>query len=331
MSKWLIFLGLFFMPPAISAELAELKKYHFSEAHLGTDVHLVFYSDRPEQAESLAQRCFQRVQALDAVLSDYQPYSELSQLCRKPIGKAHPVSKDLFAVIARAQQISRLSHGAFDITMGKASQSWRARSLSKPVPKDHADQVSEMVSFRDIGLVAEQRLVTLRKMMRLDLGGIGKGYIADQVMLVLKKADVTHAAVIIGGETLLADAPPGKTGWRIGIENPEHQLIGTLDLANTAVSTSGDSYQFFEVEGERESHLIDPTTKRSKTNRLNVVTIARSSMLADAWATALRVLPTSEARDLADQQPGIEALFIPYRQATSGTKHFPKLAVPEKN
>ncbi len=132
-------------------------------------------------------------------------------------------------------------------------------------------------------------------------------------------------AFTIGGETVLANAPPGKNGWKIGIENPEHQVIGTLELANTALSTSGDSYQFFEHDGKRKSHIIDPATKKSKIDRLNVTTIAPSSILADAWATALRVLPTDKALEIANKQPDLKALFIPYRKVASRTKKFPKL------
>lgn len=311
-----------------AATSAELKKYRFSEPHLGTLVHLVFYSANEKSAEKLASQCFQRVKALDAILSDYRPDSEVNKLCELMIKKPHRVSEELFSVLNQAQKISALTDGAFDVTLGKHTKRWRARSHDKTIPE--SDDNYPEINYRDLVLDSENKTVTLNKTLSIDLGGIGKGYIADRLMQRLNEAKIKHAAVIIGGETVLADAPPGKTGWKIGIENPEHQIVGTLNLANTALSTSGDSYQFFESDGKRNSHLIDPVTKKSKLNRLNVTTIAPTSTQADAWATALRILPSQEAIILADKQAALEALFIPFRKTISRTKNFPVLTELQK-
>lgn len=299
----------------------ELKRQHYSAPHLGTVLRLVFYSEGDENADRLAQNCFQRVKELDGILSDYNPESEVNRLCAKPVGQAHEVSNALFSVIAQAQVISAKSKGAFDVTLGKQTQAWRERAMVE-TPSDGAP------SYRDLILDHDDKTITLRKPLKMDLGGIGKGYIGDQLMRILKNAGVTQAAVIIGGETILAAAPPGKKGWHIGVEDPEHELIGKIVLANTALSTSGDSYQFFEADGDRQSHLIDPATKRSKVNRLNVTTLAATGMEADAWATALRILPIKEAIKIANTEPNLEALFIPYQQNTSSTQNFPTLQQP---
>lgn len=124
---------------------------------------------------------------------------------------------------------------------------------------------------------------------------------------------------------MLAAAPPGKQGWRIGVENPKGEMTGTLQLSNIALSTSGDRYQFFELDGQRQAHLIDPSTREGKGNRLNVTTLAPTAMQADAWATALRILPTKEALELSNQQPQLEALFIPLGKDFFQTKGFPVL------
>ena len=293
----------------------ELSKHHFSAPHLGTLVHLVFYTEQREQAEQLAERCFQRIKELDAIFSDYRPDSEVSKLCLKPIGQAHKVSHELFTVIAYAQTISAKSEGAFDITLGTHTKRWRRRSEAQ----------QDQINYQHLKLDPEQKSITLEKPLSIDLGGIGKGYIVDQLMLLVKDAGIIHAAVIIGGETVIAAAPPGKKGWSIGIENPEKQLIGSLLLENTALSTSGDSYQYFEVDGKRHSHLIDPSTKQSKINRLNVTTIAPTAMQADGFATALRILSIDNALLLAQTEPALEALFSPHNAVTLKTKQFPEL------
>lgn len=300
---------------ALSVPVLELKKHSFSQPHLGTIARIVFYTEHEKQASELSQKCFQRVRELNDVFSDYKNDSEVSKLCNKPAGKAYRVSDPLFTVIAQAQRISEKTNGAFDITLGKHTQRWRDRST--------ADE--DEINYNHLKLDYDKKTITLLKPLKIDLGGIAKGYIADQLMVILKGAGLKHAAVIIGGETVLADAPPGKEGWRIGIENPEKKIIGTLTLANTALSTSGDSYQFFEIEGQRQSHLIDPKTKKSKINRLNVTTIATTAMQADAWATSLRILPTEKALNIANQQPNLEALFIPFQKTKSQTKGFPEI------
>jgi FAD:protein FMN transferase len=311
-------------PDQITESKTDLKKFSFAQPHLGTTVQLVFYTHDDLLATKLSQKCFQRVRDLNAIFSDYIDLSELSKLCKLPINHAHPVSNPLFTVIAQAQEISAKTNGAFDITIGKYTKRWRERSTQKSTqPEEELD----LVNYQHLKLDPVNQTITLLKPVQLDLGGIAKGYIADQLMLIIKDAGISQAAVIIGGETVLADPPPGKDGWRIGIEDTEHKISGTLTLANTCLSTSGDSYQFYQQDGQRKSHLIDPTTKKSKTNRLNVTTIAPTAMQADA--TALRILPTEKSLPLANQQPHLQALFIPHQEAPLKTNNFPAISETE--
>lgn len=291
-----------------------LIKQSFSEPHLATTVQLVLYTEDDKTAEKLAKRCFQQVRDFNAIFSSYESNSELSQLSGQPINTAHKVSGHLFTVIEHAQSVSNRTNGAFDITLGDFTKHWQSPQPSK-----------QDVSFRDLVLDTRHHTITLTKPLKLDLGGIAKGYIADQLMLTLQQAGVKHCAVIIGGETVLADAPPNKPGWKIGIENPEQQITGFLTLSNTALSTSGDSYQHLEQNGQRRSHLIDPATKTSKANRLNVTTIAPTAMQADAWATAMRILPTEQALNLTNRESEISCLFIPHQEEAIASDSFPAI------
>lgn len=330
-----VFLGFLmvqlFAAPAFAEEIGEtvveqkaLTRHRFSAPHLGTTVHLVFYTaTEREEAAGIARSAFQKIKEFDAIFSDYRADSEVRILAGKAIKQAHPVSADLFTVVACAQKISAQSGGAFDITLGKATKQWRQ---NRDEPGEVVSDASEpTTSYRDLKLDHERRTLSFEKPLQLDLGGIAKGYIADQIMLHFKKSGIQHAAVIIGGETVLSEAPPGKKGWRIGLENPEQEILGTLELSQTALSTSGDSYQFFEIDGTRQAHLIDPATRKGKSNRLNVTTLAASAMEADAWATALRILPLKEALELANRQPGLEAAFIPLSAEATRTTGFPEL------
>ncbi len=319
---WL--LGLLPNPSPAQAKAEEEnppERHYFSQPHLGTLVQIAFYSNNTELSQNLAEQCFERVKKLNQIFSDYLPDSEVSRLSSKPINLAHKVSEELFHVIAQAQEISSASNGAFDITLGQATQKWReSEQQKKRLPKD-----ATHASYKDLILDPKTKTILLRRPVKIDLGGIAKGYITDQLMLVLRKAKIKQAAVIIGGEMLFTEAPPGKMGWTVGIECPSREMLGTLKLSNTALSTSGDTYQFFEQDEVRHSHLIDPSSGKSKTDRLNVTTLAQSALLADAWATALRVLPSNEALELTQKTKEIEAAFIPFKKPATFTSGFPKV------
>lgn len=320
-----VFLGTGF----VSAQETEKKpptRHTFSAPHLGTFVRVIFYSpDDQAAANEKADQCFKRVRDLDAVFSDYRDDSELTLLCQKPVRTAHPVSPDLFAVLSFAQTVSARSGGAFDITLGRDTKQWRARRDGSDPPGDSGEK--HQGDYRSLVLDPEKRTVLFQASLQLDLGGIAKGYIADQLMSLLKQSGIKRAAIIIGGEIVLADAPPGKDGWRIGLSDPAQKVIGSLVLSNTALSTSGDTYQFFQEDGgEREAHLIDPTSRKGKSNRLNVTTIAPTAMQADAWATALRILPMDKALEIATDEPRLEACFIPLEGPRQQTPAFPEPA-----
>jgi FAD:protein FMN transferase len=310
--------------PGVATEPVPDRQY-FSQPHLGTVVQIAFYASDKERAQMLAAQCFGRVQKLNETFSDYLPDSEVSQLCAKPVKVAYPVSDDLFCVIAQAQEISTASGGAFDITLGRATQKWRESAQQQKLLLEDGEN---QATFKDVILNPKTKTVLLRKPLMIDLGGIAKGYIADQLMVILKKAGVKQAAVIIGGEMVFTEAPPGKEGWRVGVEQPSHETLGVLTLRNTALSTSGDSYQFFEQDGVRHAHLINPSSGTPKTNRLNVTTVAQSAILADAWATALRVSTPENALKLANETKEIEAAFIPFEKPATFTAGFPKLQKP---
>jgi FAD:protein FMN transferase len=319
-----LWVSLCVVSPGTAADPAPDRQY-FSQPHLGTVVQIAFYASDKERSQLLAAQCFERVKKLNKIFSDYLPDSEVSQLCAKPAKVSYPVSDELFYVIAQAQEISTATEGAFDITLGRATQKWRESAREKKqLPEDRENQAT----YKDVILNPKEKTILLRKPLMIDLGGIAKGYIADQLMVILTQAGIKQAAVIIGGEMVFTEAPPGKEGWRVGVEKPSHETLGVLTLSNTALSTSGDSYQFFEQDGVRHAHLIDPSSGTSKTNRLNVTTLAQSAILADAWATALRVSPPEAALKLANETKEIEAAFIPFEKPAVFTTGFPKLKRP---
>ncbi len=282
---------------------------------MGTVFTITLYAPNPSAAEGAAQAAFRRIADLEDVMSDYQADSELMRLCDQPAGKPVPVSADLFDVLQHAQKISELSGGAFDVTIGPCVRLWRfARKRHVlPTPAELA-AAKALVNYKNLRLDPRTRTVTLLVPgMRLDLGGIGKGYAADQALLVLKKAGLNRALVAGSGDIAAAAPPPGQQGWRVAISpmaGHTNEPARYLLLRNAATSTSGDSEQFIELGGVRYSHVLDPATGLGLTNRIQATIVAPNATATDALDTTLCILGVKRGLALADSLPGTAALIL---------------------
>jgi thiamine biosynthesis lipoprotein len=194
-----------------------------------------------------------------------------------------------------------------------------------------------LVGFNKVKLNLEKKTVQLTKEgMRLDLGGIAKGYAADQALLTLKKHGLTRALVAAGGDIAVSDAPPGQPGWKVGIaplEDPEAEPKRFVILKNGAVSTSGDAEQYVEIAGKRFSHIVDPKTGLGLVGRLSATVVARDGTTADAMTKVVAILGPKRAFPIIDATDGASSMFI--RKTEKGeevemTKGF-KERVKEKN
>jgi len=242
---------------------------------------------------------FARIKELDEELSDYKPGSELNRVCRTAHERPVKVSEDLFRVLEAAQEISRDTDGAFDVTIGPVTHLWRKGKLPD------AETMSR-VGYRNMVLDRERRTVFLELAgMQLDLGGIAKGFAADEALAVLRARGVSSALVAVSGDLAIGDAPPGKEGWTVRLEPSEE----VMTLHNVAVSTSGDSEQFLQRDGVRYSHVIDPRSGLGLTSRIAVSIIAPGGLLADPLATAVCVLGPERGAAYAIRR-GASAYFM---------------------
>ena len=272
----------------------QAQRYEFSRPLMGMAFRIIVHSEDEAKAKRAAKAAFDRVAVLNQIMSDYEPNSELNKLSDLAgSGQVVPVSPELFHVLDRAQALAVLTGGAFDVTAGASIQLWRQARRVKRLPPQYAlDKALKTIGFRTLKLDAEKRTAKLTQTgTRLDLGGIAKGYVLDEAIAVLKKHGLPRALVSAGGDIVAADAPPGKEGWRvalIGLEEDAKPEI--LRLANGAVATSGDLYQFLEVDGTRYSHLVDPRSGRALTEQRLVHVLALDAMSADSLSTAISVL-----------------------------------------
>lgn len=289
-----------------------LARHEFTQIRMGVPVTITVYAPTEEVANTASSAAYARLRDLNLILSDYDPDSELMRLCRASgPGKSVKVSPELFEVLTESEDVSRRCDGAFDVTVGPIVQLWRkARRTKRLPPPDELAAARKKVGYRHVKLDAGRRTVELAlDGMRLDLGGIAKGFAADETLKVLKSHGLNRALVAIAGDVVAGDAPPGQLGWRVGVgplENAEAPPKTFLRLANAAVSTSGDAFQFVEFEGVRYSHLVDPKTGYGLTRHSSVTVVARDGITADSLSSAVTVLGAERGLKLVGDSKGAE-------------------------
>lgn len=270
---------------------------------------MVLFAPDSAAAVTAARAAFARIAALDASMSDYRDDSELMRLSGYPGGTPVPVSEPLWRVLRQAQELSRLSRGAFDVTVGPLVQLWReARRSGTYPPSDRLTEARLRTGWQRLRLDPRTRSVALLAPgMRLDLGGIAKGFAADEAVATLREHGIHRVLVEMGGDIVVGDPPPGRAGWEIRIADPG-DAPPVVELANAAISTSGDAVQWVEIGGERYSHVVDPRTGVALRHSTASTVIAPSGLLSDGLSTLLGVLGPDEAPDfLREHFPGVRA------------------------
>jgi thiamine biosynthesis lipoprotein len=303
------------LPGALSARPPLLERYEFSLPRMGTMFRIEFYASDDAFAAKAAEAAFARAEELEQIMSDYRDDSELRRLARDGSSAPFPLSSDLYEVLAQSMRISELSHGAFDVTVGPLVELWRNVRTTRQMPSaDQLARAKALVDYRFIELDPARHTAFLKRSgMRLDLGAIGKGYAADKMLAVLEWRGIRRALVVAGGEVAVGAPPPGKTDWRVAIATADSDAGNppcALFLHDAAVSTSGDSHQFVEVNGRRFSHVINPVTGLGLEGAASTTVIAPKSVTADGLATAFSIMPVAEGIRLAESLPGIAALWV---------------------
>jgi thiamine biosynthesis lipoprotein len=260
---------------------------------------------------------YARLEELEQTFSDYRPRSEVMRLCDRAGRGPVPVSPELFDVLRVADCVHNATSGGFDPTVGALSALWRESRSRGVLPSAEAIAAArERCGWQHVKLDAARRTVEVtRPGVRIDLGGIAKGYSAMEAVKTLRGLGMPRAMVALAGDVAVGDAPPGERGWRVRVEVGKEGVVeevgeeenpppapptgrgesrappapGLWEGTIACISTSGDRYQFVDVDGVRYSHILDPATGVGLTRRVAVCVVARDGALADAAATALSV------------------------------------------
>jgi thiamine biosynthesis lipoprotein len=274
----------------LPALAGELQLYEAVEPHMGTLARIQVYAPGEEQAKAAFRAGFARIAELDAILSDYRPESELSRL------PAH-TGPDLFRVLEAAQALAEESGGAFDVTIGRVTRLWRqARKEGRPPAPDAIREALAHSGFRKLHLDRATRGVRVDDPeLRLDAGGIAKGYAADEALAAVRRTGVAIALVSVSGDLAIGAPPPGRRGWKVDAGGR------VRELSNAAVSTSGAAEQHLGPY----SHIVDPRTGMGITDPITVTVVAPRGIDSDALATAISVLGRERGTALAARRPGV--------------------------
>lgn len=295
----IILLACFFGGCALPPKESALQRFEFAEPQMGVPFRLVFYAQNEPSAVAAADAAFARIEELNDILSDYQTDSEISELSRSSEEGSPPVkvSSDLWRVLNAAQKLAHESGGAFDVTVGPCVALWRKARREQQMPDPaRLENARRKVGYQNLVLDPRTRTAQLLKFgMRLDVGGIAKGYAADEALRVLRSRGIRSALVAASGDLALGDAPPGAKGWSVELTGATTNVVL---LANCGVATSGDLYQRLEIGGVRYSHILDPFTCVGMTNQALATIVAEDCMTADMLATPCTILPPDEGLKL---------------------------------
>lgn len=291
---------------------AQDKRYIFEKGMMGSPFKLVFYAPNNSIANVAAQSAFARIEKLNEIMSDYRDGSEINQLSAKSgSGAWIPVSDELFDILTISQDISKKTDGAFDATLGPVVQMWRHATRKGIFPTEtEIKEAMVRTGYHKLKLDPKKKAVFLtQKGMRLDIGGLGKGFAAEEAVKVLKSYGIKSIMMDAGGKIVLTSPPPGLKGWNITISNGSDSLK-TMVLSNVALATSGPTYRFMEYNGIRYSHIVDPKTGIGLLFHVRTTVISPDGTVADALATAFSVAGIEKSKKMIKSFPGSKVWLV---------------------
>lgn len=297
-------------------------QWHEKNFHvMGTQAKVQFWYEDLNKAKQLISAVENEMERINQTMSPYIETSDLSIINKYAATRPVIISTELFTLLQAANDISRLSHGAFDITYASVGYQYQYRDKIKPDEQEIANNLHK-INYQGIRLDNDQQTISFSiEGMKIDLGGIAKGYAVKNCLTILKDAGVNHGLVSAGGDTGLLGDKRGRP-WIVGIKHPraDNKTAVHLPLENEAISTSGDYERYFIEDGERYHHILNPKTGKSAKEVVSVSVIGSDSTVVDALSTTLFVLGLTPAMALIDSLAGYEAIIIDKKQ----TLHFSK-------
>ncbi len=289
---------------------------------LGTFIRLQAWGAEAPEALKAAETSIREVEKR---FSRYRASSEVALLSGSSGEGEKPFSAESLFVLSEALRYAELTKGAFDPTIGPLTKLWSIGTPEERLPSPETiEKARNLVDYRDFRIFPDRGTALLaRKGQALDLGGIAKGYAGDKARKVLEEHGISRALLDMGGNIVTLGTKPGGAPWKIGIQNPlepRGNYLGILSLSEASVVTSGNYERYFEKDGKRYHHILDPRTGYpASQNLLSVTVMSESSLSGDALSTGLYVLGLERGLELAESLEGVEALFVTSDRRVLGT------------
>lgn len=284
-----------------------------AQMHMGTLVSVTAVASDNELGHKAVQAGFDEIKRLERLLSTWIPESELSQVNAEAGRRPVTVSRDTLDLVVRSLEIARLTEGGFNIAVGPAVEVWSVTERER-IPNDaELERLKVLVDWDSIQVNRDVLTIFLpREGMRIDVGGIGKGYAADRAVAEMKRAGADGGVVALSGDIKTFGALPEAAGFPVGIKHPrkEGALIAVIDLQDEAISTAGDYERFFERNGVRYHHILDPKTLRPARSCQSVTVIGKEGTLVDGLDTGIFVLGPDRGMALVERLPNVEAVIV---------------------
>ena len=299
------------LPLLLSAAPARAEWYEREEAIMGTRVAVQLWATDAELAGRAIDAVMADMRRTDELMSTYKPGSQLSQVNAHAFERPVQVDADIIDVVEKSLEYSRLSDGAFDITYASVGYLYDYRAHVHPTDEQIAAALSG-VDYRQLRLDRETRTIRfLRPGMRIDLGGIAKGWSVDRAIEILKGLGIEHAMVNAGGDTRLLGDRHGKP-WIVGIRDPRREgaVVARIPLQDEALSTSGDYERYFEEDGVRYHHILVPGTGRSPAAVRSVTIIAPTATRTDGLTKPVFILGVERGMEFVRRVGGVEAVIV---------------------
>lgn len=294
-----------------SSELPVVAKR--TQMHMGTLVSITAVAPSREIAQSAIEAGFHEIKRLEQVLSTWIATSELSQVNAAAGQQPVVVGPETLGLVVRSLEMAALTEGGFNIAVGPAVEAWSVTERQHIPSQGELQALKPLVDWTTIQIDRQARTIFLPKRgMRIDVGGIGKGYAADRAVDVMKKAGAQGGVVALSGDIKVFGDLPGMNGFPVGIRHPRQDgaLIATIDLKNEAISTAGDYERYFEQEGVRYHHIFDPRSLEPARKCQSVTVIAAEGTVADGLDTGIFVLGPERGMELVERLPDVEAVII---------------------
>lgn len=294
---------------------AALIRYEDSRISMACTYSIIAYGEDETVLKQAVTAAFDEVDRIDRLMSHYKKDSPLSQLNREAAQQPVKTDPELFSFLRECVRYSRLSAGAFDITVGPLMQAWGFFRGEGRMPSEaELAQARQAVGYHHLLLHEQKKTVAFdRAGVTLDLGGIAKGYAVDRVVALLKARGITRALLSAGGSTLYAlGAPPASEAWEVQVQDPldARNVALTVRLKDQSLSVSGSAEKYFELNGQRYSHIMDPRTGRPVMDMLSVAVITPTGTAGDALDNVFYVQGVARSRDLLQRFAGTEVFFF---------------------